>query len=82
MRLLIAFLLAFTLVGAEDIYEGDLTADEAYEMQKLFDAKEVINKAFTEDVMKVMKMRGVDKAILVCRSGPRYQEEKMPWGGQ
>jgi rhodanese-related sulfurtransferase len=40
-------------------------------IQKLYDAKEVINKNFTKDVMKAMKMRGVDKVIVVCRSGPR-----------
>jgi rhodanese-related sulfurtransferase len=38
---------------------------------KLYNAKEVINKNFVSDVMKAMKMRGVSKVILVCRSGPR-----------
>lgn len=134
MRILLTFLLALTLIGAEDIYEGDVTAKEAYDMQKngeaviidvrttleyiyvghgegfinipaflwtydpkslgvrvksadyeiknqkvkdhkaamkLYDAKEVINKDFTKEVMEAMKMQGVDKVILVCRSGPR-----------
>lgn len=136
MRILLSLLLVFMVAGAEDIYEDDLTAEEAYEMQKkgeaiivdvrttieflytghgegfinipayywsydvkslksrvtsseyeiknskvkdhkamqkLFAAKEVQNKTFTEDVMSAMKMRGVDKVILVCRSGPRSQ---------
>ena len=40
-------------------------------VQKLYAAKEVINKNFTKEVMKAMKLAGVDKVILVCRSGPR-----------
>lgn len=134
MRILLAFLLLFALSGAEDIYEGDVTAEEAYAMQKngeaiivdvrttleyiyvghgegfinipafewtydpksletrvksadyeiknkkvkdhkaamkLYNAKEVINKNFTKEVMKAMKMQGAGKVILVCRSGPR-----------
>lgn len=134
MRTLLSLLLIFMVAGAEDIYEDDIAADEAYtmqkegeaiivdvrttieylytghgegfinipifywsydvkslksrmtsseyeiknskvkdhsSMQKLFDPKEVVNRTFTEDVMKAMKMRGVDKVILVCRSGPR-----------
>lgn len=39
--------------------------------QKLYDAKEVINKNFISDVMQAMKLRNVDSVILVCRSGPR-----------
>jgi len=39
--------------------------------QKLYDAKEVINKNFVPDVMAAMKLRKVDSVILVCRSGPR-----------
>jgi rhodanese-related sulfurtransferase len=39
--------------------------------QKLYDAKEVINKNFVSDVMSAMKLRKVDSVILVCRSGPR-----------
>lgn len=39
--------------------------------QKLYDAKEVINKNFITDVMAAMKLRKVDSVILVCRSGPR-----------
>ena len=39
--------------------------------QKLYDAKEVINKNFITDVMSAMKLRKVDSVILVCRSGPR-----------
>lgn len=38
---------------------------------RLYDAKEVVNKNFVKDVMAAMKMQGVDKVILVCRSGPR-----------
>jgi rhodanese-related sulfurtransferase len=41
------------------------------EIQKLYDAKEVFNKNFVNDVMKAMKLRKVDSVILVCRSGPR-----------
>lgn len=134
MRILLTFLLLFTLSSAEDIYEGDVAADESYKMQqngeaiivdvrttleyiyvghgegfinipaflwtydpksletrvksaayevknkkvkdhksamKLYNAKEVINKNFTKEVMKAMKMQGASKVILVCRSGPR-----------
>lgn len=134
MRLLLAFIFSLSLLGAADSYEGDLTADEAYEMQKnkeaiivdvrttiefiyvghgegfinipayewtyepksietrvqsaqyeienskvkdhkmiqkIYNPKEVINKNFTKDVMKAMKLANVDKVILVCRSGPR-----------
>ncbi len=39
--------------------------------QKLYDAKEVINKNFVTDVMSAMKLRKVDSVILICRSGPR-----------
>jgi len=39
--------------------------------KKLYNAKEVINKDFVKDVMKAMKLQGVDSVILVCRSGPR-----------
>ena len=38
---------------------------------KLYDAKEVVNKDFVEQVMKAMKLQGVDSVILVCRTGPR-----------
>jgi len=41
------------------------------DVQKLYDAKEVINKNFVTDVMAAMKLRKVDSVILVCRSGPR-----------
>jgi rhodanese-related sulfurtransferase len=41
------------------------------EIQKLYDAKEVLNKNFVNDVMKAMKLRNTDAVILVCRSGPR-----------
>lgn len=41
------------------------------EIQKLYDAKEVMNKNFVSDVMKAMKLRNADSVILVCRSGPR-----------
>jgi rhodanese-related sulfurtransferase len=34
MRILLAFLMLFALSFAEDIYEDDVTADVAYEMQK------------------------------------------------
>lgn len=134
MRLLLALFMLISLAFAEDIYEDDVTADVAYEMQKkgeaiivdvrttleyiytghgegfinipafewtydpksletrvnsaeyevknskvkdhvnamkLYNAKEVINKNFVSDVMKAMKMRNVNKVILVCRSGPR-----------
>jgi len=40
-------------------------------VQKLYAAKEVVNKNFVKDVMKAMKLAKVDKVILVCRSGPR-----------
>jgi len=40
-------------------------------VQKLYAAKEVVNKNFVKDVMKAMKLANVDKVILVCRSGPR-----------
>lgn len=39
--------------------------------QKLYDAKEVINKNFVTDVMSAMKLAKVNSVILVCRSGPR-----------
>ena len=39
--------------------------------QKLYDAKEVINKNFVTDVMAAMKLRKADSVILVCRSRPR-----------
>lgn len=38
---------------------------------KLYNPKEVFNKNFVSEVMKAMKLQGVDKVILVCRSGPR-----------
>ncbi len=38
---------------------------------KLYNAKEVVNKKFVSEVMKAMKLQGVDKVVLVCRSGPR-----------
>lgn len=38
---------------------------------KLYNAKELINKNFVNEVMQAMKMQGVDSVILVCRSGPR-----------
>ncbi|HEX5623171.1 MAG TPA: rhodanese-like domain-containing protein [Sulfuricurvum sp.] len=41
------------------------------DIQKLYDAKEVMNKNFVNDVMRAMKLRNVDSVILVCRSGPR-----------
>lgn len=134
MKYLLTFILLFSFAHAADLYEGDLAADEAYEMQKngeaiivdvrttieyiytghgegfinipayywtynekaldtrvqsadyeiknnkvkdhkavqkLYNAKEVVNKNFVKDVMKAMKLQGVDKVILVCRSGPR-----------
>lgn len=40
-------------------------------VQKLYAAKEVKNTRFVTDVMAAMKHAGVDKVILVCRSGPR-----------
>jgi len=40
-------------------------------VQKLYAAKEVVNKNFVKDVMTAMKLANVDKVILVCRSGPR-----------
>lgn len=39
--------------------------------QKLYDAKEVMNKNFVSEVMAAMKLRHTDSVILVCRSGPR-----------
>jgi len=134
MKKLLLILLACTALWADDVYEGDLTATEAHEMQKkgeaiivdvrttlefiytghgegfinipayewtyvpksveervksaefelkndkpkghieiqkLYDAKEVFNKNFMNDVMKAMKLRNVNSVILVCRSGPR-----------
>lgn len=134
MNKLLFILLTCLTLNAEDIYEGDLTPSEAYEMQKkgdaiivdvrttlefiytghgegfinipafewtyipksveervksaefelksnktkghveiqkLYDAKEVFNKNFVNDVMKAMKLRNTDAVILVCRSGPR-----------
>lgn len=38
---------------------------------KLYNAKELKNKNFVSEVMKAMKIQGVDSVILVCRSGPR-----------
>jgi rhodanese-related sulfurtransferase len=38
---------------------------------KLYNAKEVVNKNFTKQVMEAMKLSNVNKVILVCRSGPR-----------
>ncbi|MDD2790573.1 MAG: rhodanese-like domain-containing protein [Sulfurimonas sp.] len=38
---------------------------------KLYNAKELINKNFVNEVMQAMKMQGVESVILVCRSGPR-----------
>jgi len=38
---------------------------------KLYNAKEVLNKKFVSEVMEAMKLRNVDKVVLVCRSGPR-----------
>jgi rhodanese-related sulfurtransferase len=40
-------------------------------VMKLYAPKEVVNKNFAKDVMKAMKLAGVEKVILVCRSGPR-----------
>ena len=134
MKKILIILLACIALNADDMYEGDLTATEAHEMQKkgeaivvdvrttleyiytghgegfinipayewtyiprsleervkssefelktdktkghidtqkLYDAKEVINKNFVTDVMAAMKLRKVDSVILVCRSGPR-----------
>lgn len=134
MRLILAFLLIIPMLFAEELYEGDLTAEEAYAMQKkgeaiivdvrttieylyvghgegfinipafywtydekpleervksaeyeiknakvknhkaaqkLYSPKEVINKNFTKEVMKAMKLSNTSKVILVCRSGPR-----------
>ncbi|MFH0710210.1 MAG: rhodanese-like domain-containing protein [Pseudomonadota bacterium] len=134
MNKILIILLACIALNADDIYESDLTAPEAHEMQKkgeaiiidvrttlefiytghgegfvnipayewtyipksieervkssefelktnktkghidtqkLYDAKEVINKNFITDVMAAMKLRKVDSVILVCRSGPR-----------
>lgn len=133
-KILLALLTSITLIHADDMYEGDVSAVEAHEMQKkgsaiivdvrttleyiytghgegfinipayewtyvpksieervksadfelktdkpkghietqkLYDAKEVFNKNFVNDVMKAMKLRNVDAVILVCRSGPR-----------
>jgi rhodanese-related sulfurtransferase len=134
MKKIIIGLLFVLSLHADDIYEGDVSAKEAYEMQKkgdamivdvrttlefiytghgegfvnipayewtyvpksieervkssefelktdkikghidtqkLYDAKEVINKNFVADVMAAMKLRNVNSVILVCRSGPR-----------
>lgn len=134
MKKLFLVLLTCVALNADDVYEGDLSATEAHEMQKkgeaiivdvrttlefiytghgegfinipayewtyipksleervkssefelktdkvkghidtqkLYDAKEVINKNFVTDVMSAMKQRKVDSVILVCRSGPR-----------
>lgn len=134
MKKILIILLACIALNADDIYEGDLSATEAHEMQKkgeaiivdvrttleyiytghgegfinipayewtyipksleervkssefelktdkpkghidtqkLYDAKEVMNKNFITDVMSAMKQRKVDSVILVCRSGPR-----------
>jgi rhodanese-related sulfurtransferase len=133
MKLFLSILTVFSLSFADD-YQGDLSAQDAYAMQKeakaviidvrtsveflytghgegfiniplydwtyepksietrvqsadyeiknakvkdhasamnLYDAKEVINKNFVSEVMKVMKLKGVSNVILVCRSGPR-----------
>lgn len=134
MKKILFILLACIALNADDVYEGDLSATEAHEMQKkgeaiivdvrttleyiytghgegfinipayewtyipksleervkssefelktdkpkghidtqkLYDAKEVMNKNFITDVMSAMKQRKVDSVILVCRSGPR-----------
>ncbi len=134
MKYLLILLTIVSLIHAEDIYEDDLDAKEAYSMQKegkaiivdvrttleyvytghgvgfinipafywtyepksikdrvksatyeiknakvkdhkasqkLYHAKEVPNKNFVTEVMEAMKLKGVDKVILVCRSGPR-----------
>lgn len=134
MKKLLILLLTAIVLNADDVYEGDLTATEAHEMQKkgeaiivdvrttlefiytghgegfinipayewtyipksiedrvkssefelktdktkghieiqkLYDAKEVFNKNFVNDVMRAMKLRNTDAVILVCRSGPR-----------
>lgn len=41
------------------------------DVQKLYNAKEVFNKTFVQDVMQAMKMRNTQAVVLVCRSGPR-----------
>ncbi len=134
LKLLLTVMMLFTFAAADDIYEDDLSAKEAYTMQqkgeaiivdvrttleyvytghgvgfinipafywtyepksvkdrvksadyeiqkgsvkdhkssqKLYNAKEVPNKNFVNEVMEAMKLKGVDKVILVCRSGPR-----------
>lgn len=134
MNKLLFILLTCLALNADDIYEGDLTASEAHQMQKqgeaiiidvrttleylytghgegfinipayewtyipksleervksaefelktdkvkghidsqkLYDAKEVFNKNFINDVIKAMKLRNVNAVILICRSGPR-----------
>jgi len=136
LKLLLIVLTLFSFAIAEDIYEDDLSAEEAYTMQqegkaiivdvrttleyvytghgvgfinipafywtyepksvkervksaayeiknakvkdhktsqKLYRAKELPNKNFVSEVMEAMKLQGVDKVILVCRSGPRSQ---------
>ena len=47
------------------------TVKEHGAVEKLYNAKERENKNFVSDVMKVMKLKNVNKVILVCRSGPR-----------
>lgn len=134
MKKILLILLACTILSADDLYEGDVSATEAHEMQKkgeaiivdvrttlefiytghgegfinipayewtyvpksveervknaefelktdkpkghieiqkLYDAKEVFNKNFVNDVMKAMKLRHTSSVVLVCRSGPR-----------
>jgi len=134
LKFLLILLSVITFACADDIYEDDLSAEEAYSMQKegkaiivdvrttleyiytghgvgfinipafywtyepkplkervksaayeikkdqvkdhkssqkLYHAKEVRNKNFVSEVMEAMKLKDVDKVILVCRSGPR-----------
>ncbi len=60
-----------TRVNSADYEISNSKVKDHKSTMKLYDAKEVINKDFVRDVMSAMKMQGVDKVILVCRSGPR-----------
>lgn len=60
-----------TRVKSADYEVSNSKVKDHTSTMKLYDAKEVINKNFVKDVMAAMKMQGVDKVILVCRSGPR-----------
>ena len=53
--------------------ENDKIKDHVSTM-KLYNAKELKNENFVKEVMEAMKLSGVDKVVLVCRSGPRSSE--------